>query len=112
VVALAGTAHDTELADQVEKVAEASLNVTVLEPCDDPNVVPLIVTRVPTGPLVGDSDVMCGATMNETPLLASPPTVTMTLPVVAFEGTGHVTLVALQLFTEQVTPLNVTVEVP
>ena len=97
---------------QLEHVAVARLNVTVLEPCDDPNVVPLIVTSLPTRPLVGESDVMCGVTVNETPLLASPPTVTMTLPVVAFEGTGHVTLVALQLFTEQVTPLNVTVEVP
>jgi hypothetical protein len=58
VVALAGTAHDGELADQVEQVAEVPLNVTVLEPCDGPNVVPLIVTRVPAGPLAGESDVM------------------------------------------------------
>ena len=44
VVAVAGTAHDRELAAQVEQVAVIPLNVTVLEPCDAPNVVPLIVT--------------------------------------------------------------------
>ena len=43
-VVVVGTVHDRELADQVEQVAEIPLNVTVLLPCDDPNVVPLIVT--------------------------------------------------------------------
>jgi hypothetical protein len=111
-VVVVGTVHDREAAVQLEHVAVALSNITVLEPCDDPNVVPLIVTLVPTGPLVGESDVMCGVTVNETPLLAFPPTITTTLPVAAPEGTVHVILVALQVVTEQATPLNVTFEVP
>src|SRR5579859_2435474 len=46
------------------------------------------------------------------PLLARPPTVTMTLPVVAPAGTGAVILVALQAVGVAVTPLNFTVLVP
>jgi len=48
-------------------------------------------------------------TVKPTPLLATPPTVTTTLPVVAPFGTGATTLVALQLVG---VPLNVTVLVP
>src|SRR4029450_5349914 len=44
----------------------------------------------PATPLVGDSAVIVGATVtvNGTPLLASPPTVTTTFPVGAPRGTG------------------------
>lgn len=49
-------------------------------------------------------------TVNGTPLLSSPPTVTTTLPVVAPAGTIAVILVLLQLVTEVTgVPLNVTV---
>src|ERR1700722_20450385 len=48
-------------------------------------------------------------TVNEYPLLACPPTVTTTLPVVAPAGTSVVMLVALQLVGEAVVPLNVRV---
>src|SRR5215469_12120912 len=51
-------------------------------------------------------------TVKLTPLLATPPTVTTTLPVVAPAGTGTAMLVALQLVGVAVTPLNVTVLVP
>jgi len=44
-----------------------------------------------------------------TPLLATPPTVTTTLPVVAPAGTGATILVALQLVGVAALPLNVTV---
>ena len=73
------------------------LKVTVLVPWVAPKLVPVIVTDVPTGPLVGDRVVMLGAgptTVNATPLLATPPTVTTTFPVVAPAGTGTTMLVA------------------
>ncbi len=46
------------------------------------------------------------------PLLATPPTVTTTFPVVAPAGTSTTTLVALQLVGVAVIPLNFTVLVP
>lgn len=111
-VVVAGTVHERDVAIQLEHVAATPLNFTVLEPCDAPNVVPLIVTLVPTGPITGESDLICGVTVNETPLLATPPTVTITLPEVAALGTAHVILVVLHFVAEQATPLNATVEVP
>jgi hypothetical protein len=51
-------------------------------------------------------------TLNVTPLLAVPPTVTTTLPVVAPAGTGTAMLVALQPVGVAAVPLNVTVLVP
>ena len=50
--------------------------------------------------------------MKATPLLAIPPTVTTTLPVVAPTGTGTAILVELQLVGVAVVPLTVTVLVP
>jgi hypothetical protein len=88
------------------------LNVTVLVPCVVPNVVPLIVTEVPSAPLFGDRLVMFGTTVKLIPLLAWLPTVTTTFPVVAALGTGTTMLVALQLVGLAAVPLNVTVLVP
>ena len=51
-------------------------------------------------------------TVKLTPLLATPPTVTTTFPVVAPLGTGTMMLVALQLVGVPAVPLNVTVLVP
>jgi hypothetical protein len=72
------------------------------------------VTRVPTDPDVGERLVIFGTetTVKVTPLLATPPTVTTTFPVVAPEGTGTTIFVALQLVGVEVVPLNVTVLVP
>src|SRR5207253_3875628 len=73
-----------------------------------------MVTAVPTGPEVGFRLVMAGAeevTVKFTPLLATPPTVTTTLPVVAPLGTDATMLVALQLVVLAVVPLKVTVPV-
>src|SRR5262245_66671367 len=53
-----------------------------------------------------------GRTVNALPLLATPPTVTTTLPVVAPAGTGTAMLVADQLVGAAVVPLKVTVLVP
>jgi hypothetical protein len=91
------------------------LNFTVLVPCVAPKFAPLIVTEVPATPDVGFKLVMLGTgtvTVNAAPLLATPPTVTTTLPVVAPAGTGATMLVALQLVGVAVTPLNFTVLVP
>ena len=79
------------VADQLVGVAVVPLNVTVLVPCVAPKFVPVIVTDVPTGPLVGDRLVTVGGDRHgerAAPLLATPPTVTTTLPVVAPAGTG------------------------
>jgi len=54
----------------------------------------------------------CTSTVNCTPLLASPPTVTTTLPLTAPVGTGTTMLAAFQLLGVAVVPLNVTLLVP
>src|SRR5208283_5810078 len=51
-------------------------------------------------------------TVKLTPLLAGPPTVTTTFPVVAPVGTVTVMLVVLQVATVAVVPLNLTVLAP
>ena len=88
---------------QLVGVALVPLNVTVLVPCDPPKLVPAMFTEVPTGPEVGFKLEMLGAeevgTVKVTPLLATPPTVTTTLPLVAPVGTVTTMLVALQLVT-------------
>src|SRR5215471_17419278 len=114
VVAAPGTRTTMLVADQLVGVAVVPLNATVLEPCVAPKFVPVTVTDVATGPLVGDKLVMLGAAMTEklTPLLARPPTVTTTLPVVAPAGTGTRMLVTDQLVGVAVVPLNLTVLVP
>jgi len=91
------------------------LNLTVLVPCVAPKLAPVIVTEVPSTPEVGFRLVMLGAgtvTVKLVPLLATPPTVTTTFPVVAPAGTGATMLVALQLVGVAVVPLNLTVLVP
>src|SRR5204862_196417 len=72
------------------------------------------VIDAPTAPLVGATDVnvAVGTTVNATPLLATPPTVTTTFPVVAPAGTGTTMLVADHDVGVAVVPLNVTVLVP
>ena len=115
VVAPVGTGTVMLAAPQLVGEADVPLNVTVLPPCVAPKFVPVIVTEVPTAAGFGRIFVMLGAgglTVNEYPLLGSPPTVTTTFPVVAPAGTGTVMLVALQLVGEAVVPLNVTVLPP
>src|SRR5436853_5752742 len=71
-----------------------------------------MVTAVPTGPVVGFRLVIPVAVVvpvKFTPLLASPPTVTTTLPVAAPVGTDVTILVALQLLVVAAVPLNATV---
>src|SRR5713226_4215846 len=115
VDAPAGTATTTLVALQLVGTAATPLNFTVLVPCVAPKFAPLIVTDAPTNPEVGFRLVILGAetvTVKFTPLLAAPPTVTTTLPVVAPAGTGTTTLVALQLVGAAVLPFNFTALVP
>ena len=115
VVAPLGTGTTMLVALQLVGVPAVPLNFTVLVPCVAPKFVPVIVTGVPTGPDVTLKLVMLGAgtvTVNVTPLLATPPTVTTTLPVVAPLGTGTTMLVALQLLGTPAVPLNFTVLSP
>src|SRR4029077_5324254 len=95
VVAPAGTGTVMLVADHAVGVAGTPLNDTVLPPWAAPKFVPVIVTTALTAPLVGDSDVIVavGTTVNGAPLLATPPTVTVTFPVVAPAGTGTAMLV-------------------
>jgi len=78
--------------------------------------VPVTEISAPTDAEVGVKLVIVGggATVNATPLLATPDTVTTTFPVVAPLGTGTTMLVpdVLQLVGAPVVPLNVTVLVP
>jgi len=114
VVAPVGTGTTMLVALQLDGVPDVPLKVTVLDPCEDPKVVPVIVTDVPTGPDVGDKLEIDGVpvTVKLAPLLATPLTVTTTLPVVAPLGTGTMMLVALQLVGVPDVPLNVTVLEP
>jgi hypothetical protein len=114
VVAPPGTVTVMLVEFQLEAAAaNAPLNVTVLLPWLAPKFVPVMVTGIPTDPVVGFRPVMLGdcMTVKFTPLLATPPAVTTTLPVVAFAGTGVTMLVAVQLVGVAVVPLNVTVPV-
>jgi hypothetical protein len=118
LVAPAGTTAEILVALQLEmELAAAPLNVTVLLPCVDPNPDPEITTGAPVDPELGDTPVIAGApedvTVKATPLLATPLTVTTTLPLAAPAGTTAVILVALQLVMEPaVVPLKVTVLLP
>jgi uncharacterized protein YjeT (DUF2065 family) len=100
---------------QLVGVPAVPLNFTVLVLCVAPKFVPVIVTSVPTAPDVTLRPVIVGAgavTVNVIPLLAWPPTVTTTFPVVAPDGTSTAMLVALQLVGVAAVPLNLTALVP
>ncbi len=118
VVAPTGTAATMLVALQLVGVAPVPLKLTVLVPGDTPKFAPVIVTEVPAGPEVGVRLAMLGAeaetevTVNPIPLLATPPTVTTTFPVVAPAGTATTMLVALQLVGIAAAPLKLTVLLP
>src|SRR6266496_361619 len=88
-VAPVGTDTAMLVALQLVGVAVVPLKVTVLVPCVAPKLVPVIVTEVPAGPLFGLRPLMLGdVTVKGTALMVTPPTVTVTFPVVAPLGTG------------------------
>jgi hypothetical protein len=114
VVAPVGTGTTIFAPAQLVGEPGVPLKVTVLLPWVAPKLVPVTVTDVPTGPVVGDSLVMLGVgkNVNLIPLLATPPTVTTTFPVPAPVGTGTLMVVAVQLVGVAAVPANVTVLVP
>src|SRR5262249_2244975 len=110
VVAPAGTGAVMLVSLQAVAVAAVPLNVTVLAPCVAPKWVPPMVAACPMTPAEGVSDAILGSrTVNVAPLLALPPTVTTTGPVVAPLGTDVAMLVLLQLVAVAVAPLKVMV---
>lgn len=60
VVEFAGTGTVMEVSFQLVGLPAVPLNVTVLVPCGYPNPLPLIVTELPIGPVVGERLVMVG----------------------------------------------------
>jgi hypothetical protein len=116
VVAPVGTITVILVALHTVAVAFVPLNLTLLLPWVEPKFVPATVTDVPTAPELGLKLVIVGAaaavTVKLTPLLAWPPTVTTTFPVVAPVGTVTVTLVALHAVAVAAVPLKVTVLEP
>src|SRR6202521_4852517 len=112
VVAPLGTGAVRLVALQLVGVATVPLNMTVLVPCVAPKFAPAIVTGVPATPDDGLRLVRLGAAavaVKLMPLLAAPPTVTTTGPVVTALGAGTTILAALQLVGIVAVPLNVTV---
>ncbi len=95
VVAPLGTEVEIWLASVIENVAAVPLNFTLVAPL---KFVPVSVTLVPTGPLVGETAVIAGAATLTVKLLADvavPCGVTTEIfPVTAVLGTVAVTLVA------------------
>jgi hypothetical protein len=116
VVAPVGTVTTIDVAVQLLIVAAAvPLKLTDPVPWVEPKFDPVIVAEAPTAPEVGDTLVMLGAgkTVKLTPLLALPPTVTTTFPVVAPVGTVDTIEVAVQLtIVVAVVTLNLTLLVP
>jgi hypothetical protein len=114
VVAPEGTVTAMLLALQLVTVAVVPLNLTVPLPWEEPRFDPAMVTAAPTAPVFRERLVMLGVgkTVKLFPLLAAPDTVTTTFPVVAPLGTVTAMLLALQLVTVAVVPLNLTVLLP
>src|SRR5438552_542155 len=109
LVAPDGTVAVIAVAEFTVKLALVPLNRTALAPL---KLVPLIVTLVPTGPLVGVKLVLVGGlmTVKLLPLLAVPPAVvTLSGPVVAPLGTVAVIAVAEFTVKLALVPLNSTV---
>ena len=112
VVAPAGTVTLREVSVQSVTVAGTPPKETVLEPCAKPNPAPEIDICAPTDPevLLRLEITGAGVTVNGTPLLATPASVTTTFPVVAPVGTDTEILVGVQARPEPTTtPLNETV---
>jgi hypothetical protein len=114
VVAPAGTVTTTLVSLQLVAAASVPLRTAALAPCAAPKLVPPIVTASPTRPVEGVNDVIDGGgmTLNVTPLLETPLTVTTRGPLVAPAGTDAEMLVFVQFVAAAVMPLNLTALLP
>jgi hypothetical protein len=117
VVAFRGTG--TTILVELQLVGDAvtflELKVTALPVAVGPKPVPVIVTDVPTGPVLVDRELIVGTTLKIAGLVATPPdVVTTTLPVVALGGTGTMMVkpFGFQVVGTAGVPLNVTVLLP
>jgi hypothetical protein len=113
-VAVAGTVAVIFVAESTVWVAVTPLNLTAVAP---QKFVPLIVTDVPVGPLVGVNDVIVGApavvASKFVPLVAFPPGFTTVIgPSVAAHGTEAVIWVSELIVKVDATALNCTAVVP
>lgn len=102
---------------QLETTPSLPPGLKVTVPVDGlgPKFAPLIVIGMPTAAELGMMLAIFGVgivTVKYIPVLWMPPTVTVTLPLVAFIGTGTAMLVPLQLVGKAGVPLNETVLVP
>lgn len=106
-----GTVAVMVASDQLTTLAPVPAKLTVLGPCAAPKNEPVSVTVAPTAPAVGARLVNWGGwmTVNACPLLVTPLAPTLTRPDVAAAGTWAWMVVALQLTTVALVPLNVTV---
>jgi hypothetical protein len=112
VVAPAGTVAVIAVAEPTVKLALVPLNRTVVAPV---KLVPLMVTLVPTGPLLGVKLVIIGGleTVKLLALLAVPTeVVTLIGPVIAPAGTVAVIAVAEFTVKLALVPLNITAVAP
>jgi len=111
---LTGTGTLTTVLLQLLGVTVTPPTVTVLVFCVAPKLVPVMVIVAPTGPDVGESEVIPGATLKLAPGLDKPLTVTTTVvfPAARPLGTGATMPVGLQLVGVVTTPPNVTVLLP
>jgi hypothetical protein len=93
---------------------QLGMNVTftplkLTDPLSPPRFDPVMKIKEPIEPEFGDKSVITGGTVNNTPLLVTPPAVlTTTFPVPAFCGTVTVMLESLHELTVAVFPPNVT----
>ena len=109
---LAGTGATMDVSLQDVGVASQPLNTSVLAPCVAPKFVPVIVTEVPTPPLVGDSEVMTGTTVYVIPFDDNEPQISTTCPVDAPDGTNTSMPLLLHELTVICAPPRVTVQLP
>src|SRR5439155_1239400 len=111
-VAPAGTVARMVVSEVTVKVALVPLNATALAPV---KLDPVIVTLVPTGPLVGEKLAIVGplTTVNELELVAVPPgAVTLSVPEVAPAGTVARMVVSEVTVKVALVPLNATAVAP
>lgn len=110
VVALVGTIAVREVSDTTLKVALTPLKLTAVVPV---KLAPVIVTDVPTVPLVGKKLVIVGLTPKLLVLVAVPSgVVTLIAPVVAPVGTVVVIAVSETTLKVALTPLKLTLVAP
>ena len=111
--AVGGTSAPMLVAAQLVAVTDTAPMVNVLVPWVEPKFVPVIVTEAATAAELGETPLIAGVASNvKDPVLATPFTVTTTLPLGAADGTSAPMLVAAQVVAVTDTPPMVSVLLP